>query len=223
MGRDPGRRGSRRRERTLPAFWDSAFWQGGPALLLEFDNTRESCRVIGALTSQLEEADAFDAALERVSPYRRTKALAFHFDKDRRTSLLAGLLLDELLQDHGLHERDMDYREGEAGKPAFANRPELQFSLAHSGQMAVAALSAQPVGIDVEYLPAFPYSLADPHTWTEMEAVGKALGCGVGSYVDAGVSGYRRPAGCTVQHFAAGADAYLVCLAVCSSMQAEIV
>ena len=192
-------------------------------MLLEFDKTTESCRVVGAFAYQLAGPGAFEAALGRVSGYRRAKALALRFGKDRRTSLLAGLLLDELLQEHGLRERDMGYSVSEAGKPAFANRPDLRFSLAHSGQMAVAALSARPVGIDVEHLPSFPRDIAEPYAWTEMEAVGKALGCGVGPYVDAGAGSYRRPAGFTVRHFAAGADAYLVCLAMRFSMQPGIV
>ncbi len=178
-------------------------------LTYEFDIRRANVRAIGALTEPLEHADAFDAALERVSSYRRAKVLAFRFAQDRRLSLLAGLLLDELLGEHGLRERDMTYLEGDKGKPSFASAADLHFSLAHSGNMAVATLSQAPVGIDVEHLPGFPRDIAEPCEWTTMESVGKLLGCGIGTFVDG--SPFRVPDGVSVEHI--DLDDYLVCLA----------
>ncbi len=166
-------------------------------------------RLIAADDGQVSSSASFDAALSLVSSYRREKALAFRFEKDRRTSLLAGLLLDELLADCGLRERDMIYEVGEFGKPMLAGHKNLHFSLAHSAGMAVGALSSVPIGVDVERLPDFPRDVAEPYDWTEMESVGKLLGCGVGTFVDSG--SYERPANVVVEHFALGD--YLVCVA----------
>ena len=80
---------------------------------------------------------------------------------------------------------------------------------AHSAGMAVGALSDKPIGVDVEYLSSFPYDIAEPYAWTEMESVGKLLGCGVGTFVDSGI--YERPADVTVEHFKLGD--HLVCIA----------
>lgn len=177
---------------------------------LAIDITQQGCRAIGAFVDALDQPGAFEGALANASEHRRRKVTSFRFDKDRRLSLLAGALLDELLCERGLRERDRAYVEGERGKPAFADYPDLHFSLAHSGQMAVAALAETPAGIDVEFLPSFPRDLAEPYSWTEMEAVGKVLGCGVGDYVD-GVA-YTRPPGFEVTHVPIGDD-YLICLA----------
>ena len=166
-------------------------------------------RFIAAPDDQIAASEAFDAALPLVSDHRRDKALSFRFEKDQRTSLLAGLVLDELLSERGLRERDMIYEIGELGKPTFADYKDLHFSLAHSAGMAVGALSDKPIGVDVEYLPSFPYDIAEPYAWTEMESVGKLLGCGVGTFVDSGI--YERPADVTVEHFKLGD--HLVCIA----------
>ena len=167
------------------------------------------CHVVAGQTSALESEQEFEAALGGVSSQRRAKVRAYRFSKDQRLSLLAGLLLDELLGDYDLRERNMLFGEGEGGKPVFENRPDLHFSLAHSERMAVAALARAPIGIDVEYLPAFPRDVAEPFLWTEMESVGKLLGCGMGRYVDG--EAYCRPAKTIVEHITLGD--YLVCIA----------
>ena len=176
---------------------------------LAYDKRGAGCRLIAAPDGQIAASEAFDAALASVSGYRRRKALSFRFEKDQRTSLLAGLLLDELLAEQGLRERDMAYEVSELGKPVFAGRQDLHFSLAHSSGMAVGALSSEPVGVDVEHLPSFPFDIAEPYAWTEMESVGKLLGCGVGTFVDSGV--YERPSNVAVGHIMLGD--HLVCIA----------
>ena len=176
---------------------------------LVVDMTWKGARVVGAMTDALELPGASERALRDVSHYRREKAQAFRFGRDRDLSLLAGLLLDVLLQEHGLRERDRLYYVNEHGKPFFADCPALQFSLAHSGRMALAALCDRPVGVDVEHLPTFPYDIADPRDWTEMESVGKALGTGIGSFVDAGR--FVVPRDFRIMHI--DCDGYLVCIA----------
>ena len=170
---------------------------------------RSGCHIVAGQTHALENAGEFEAAMGKVSAHRRAKVQSFRFAKDQRLSLLAGLLLDELLADCSLRERDMVYEVENGGKPVFANRPDLHFSLAHSEHMAVAALALAPVGIDVEYLPTFPHDVAEPFLWTEMESVGKLLGCGVGGFVDG--ESYCRPDKTTVEHILL--DDYLICIA----------
>ena len=176
---------------------------------LELDIRWNEGRLVGASTGVFDEAGAFEQALAHASEHRRRKVASLRLEEDRRLSLLAGMLLDELLGERGLRERDMSYVEGENGKPSFAQHQDLHFSLAHSGHMAVAVLANTPVGADVEHLPSFPHDIAEPYRWTEMEAVGKLLGCGVGAFVDGGA--YLRPDGIRVSHSPVGD--HLVCLA----------
>lgn len=177
--------------------------------MFEIDEDIADCRVLGQDTSFLDGPSAYADGLSRLSQHRREKAAGFRFDKDRKESVAAAIMLDRLLAERGLHEADMSYLESGEGKPSFEGYPGLFFSLAHSGNAAVAALSSHPVGIDLEYLPDFPYDMAEPHRWTEMEAVGKLLGCGVGCFVDSGT--YAKPNNISTLHIEK--ESYLICLA----------
>ena len=175
----------------------------------ELDIRRDGIRLVAASIDVFDCEFSFEDALERVSQHRRSKALSYRFDSDRRLSLLVGLLLDDLLCERGLRECDMRYDVSDLGKPTFAAHPELHFSLAHSGDLALTALADVPVGVDVERLSDFPRDIADPHEWTQMESVGKLFGAGVGGYVDAGC--FHMPDGVQTEHFET--RGYLVCLA----------
>ena len=97
---------------------------------------------------------ALDDALHQLSHYRRDKTMRYRFDRGKHLSAGAGLLLDNMLSEHGLRERDMQYSEGEHGKPFFVNHPELHFNLSHSGNLVACALGHRPVGVDVQQLVA---------------------------------------------------------------------
>lgn len=181
---------------------------------LEADIRKDGFRVIAAYADALQDTRAFERALASASDYRKQKTLAYKFAKDRRLCLLAGMLLDELLGAHGLRESDMAYVEGAHGKPSFSGHADLHFSLAHSENMAVAALAQRAIGVDVEYLAGFPHDIADPHAWTSMESVGKLLGTGVGELVDQGAlnsGSYSVPEGIQVDHIEFGD--YLISIA----------
>lgn len=169
-----------------------------------------NCTFIAADIAWLHERyNSYEDALGALSPSRRGKALSYRFDKDRELSVLSSMLLDQLLRRRGLREKDMAYTVSDLGKPSFEGYPDLHFSIAHSGRIAAAMLGDAPVGADVEYLPGFPRDLADPFQWTEMECVGKLLGCGVGCYVDG--EKFDKPACVKTQHIPFGD--YLLCIA----------
>ena len=91
-----------------------------------------------------------DLALERVSAQRREQALRFRHEGGRRLCLAAYLLLmDGLREEYGLTEPPI-FSYSSDGKPIIAARPDIHFSLSHSGNVALCALGDQPVGADVE-------------------------------------------------------------------------
>ncbi len=79
---------------------------------------------------------------------RRQKILRYHFDRDRRLSLGAGLLLAYALREAGAEDLSLAY--SEHGKPYLLSYPDLHFNLSHSGTLALCAVSDRPVGADVE-------------------------------------------------------------------------
>lgn len=140
---------------------------------------------------------SFDGAEERLSEYRLSKARRLKFSEQ---SIAAGLLLDYALREYGFCERDMEYGENEHGKPFFKNCP-IKFSLSHSGEYAVCAVSYVDVGIDAEkcgdtknvqeiakrYFTAAEYEYVKNgdakirffDLWTKKESVLKAIGTGI--------------------------------------------
>lgn len=86
-----------------------------------------------------------EKALTAVSDYRRQKALRCPDEEKMRCSLGVELLLYRAL---GATE-PLSYALGENGKPYFETG-NVQFSLAHSGNFAVCAVSDCEVGVDIE-------------------------------------------------------------------------
>jgi len=108
------------------------------------------------------------AALERVSPQRREQAMRFRFDSGRRLSLAAYLLLMEGLEkEYGIIEPPV-FEYTPEGKPFLVQHPDIHFNLSHSKNVALCAISDQPVGADVEVPRKISPSLVS-HTMNERE------------------------------------------------------
>ncbi len=64
----------------------------------------------------------------------------------------------------------------ENGKPLFAEYPEIQFNLSHSGPMSLCAVSDHPVGVDLELLrprrPELPARFFQGALWERYLALG---------------------------------------------------
>lgn len=147
-------------------------------------------------TDAVSDPDVFGRAFDRMPPERQKKILAFRFEKDRRLSLCAGILLEEALRRADV--RHARIAAGTYGKPFLADRADIHFNLTHSGQIAAIAVSDRPVGIDAERCQHFedvllqrvflPSELAEAlsdrdtfHTtlWTVKESLMKLLGTGL--------------------------------------------
>ncbi|MBR2145842.1 MAG: 4'-phosphopantetheinyl transferase superfamily protein [Muribaculaceae bacterium] len=123
--------------------------------------TASGCTVKIANVEPLAAPGALDDALHQLSHYRRDKTMRYRFDRGKHLSAGAGLLLDNMLREHGLRERDMQYSEGEHGKPFFVNHPELHFNLSHSGNLVACAIGNKPVGIDIQNIVKLRRSLVN--------------------------------------------------------------
>lgn len=100
----------------------------------------------------LAEDDCFFENYEMMSDERKRKIDAFRFQKDKRLSLGAGILLDRYLKTRGLSEKAMRYTEKGNGKPCFLTVPEICFNISHSETEVIAAFSDRDVGCDIEWI-----------------------------------------------------------------------
>lgn len=94
----------------------------------------------------------FEKQLKSISSYRQSRVNSYKQESDKMLCLAATLLLDKALAEFGLRERDMDYCFNEHGKPYFKNKPDLFFSLSHSGNYAMAAVSNKEIGCDIQLI-----------------------------------------------------------------------
>lgn len=85
-------------------------------------------------------------------PQRYEKALRFRAADDRRRSICAGVLMNEVLA-----LKECDIRCSEYGKP-YSDAGSC-FSLSHSGEYTVLAVSPADVGVDVESTQEDPHDL----------------------------------------------------------------
>lgn len=136
-----------------------------------------------------------EAFCRRFFPLRTERASRFRFPKDRLLCLGAGALLHYA----GITEESVCF--AEYGKP-FVPGAERKFSLSHSGDYSLLAVSSSEIGTDLEYLDAGHLSVAkrvltEPELdwlsafsgeteeerflrlWTLKESVSKLLGTGL--------------------------------------------
>ncbi|MBR1566865.1 MAG: 4'-phosphopantetheinyl transferase superfamily protein [Oscillospiraceae bacterium] len=115
-------------------------------------------RLYIASSDPLKDSARFDCLARTIPAARREKLASLKNGVARRLSLAASLLLARALQDEGLHADKIAL--SEYGKPWLPALPEFHFSLSHSGNMALCAVSSDPVGCDIELPRAFDPKLA---------------------------------------------------------------
>ena len=139
-------------------------------------------------------------ALADISDQRREQALKFKHEQGQRLCVLAYQLLKQgLRKEYGITENPV-FEYNEHGKPSIVGHPEIFFNLSHCKEAAVCVISDHPVGIDVESIREYKYSLVhytmneaevaeiekaeDPavafiRLWTMKEASLKLIGTGI--------------------------------------------
>ena len=164
-------------------------------------------RLALASVEALRDPELFARGLASVSEQRREKIARLRAEGARRLSLGAALLLDRLLLDADLPPAGA-FAFGEQGKPYLPDRPGVHFSLSHSGNWVLCALSEAELGCDVEgprrcdlalarrffhpdetdrlfSLPQREQDAAFVRLWTLKESYVKAVGLGLSLPLDA--------------------------------------
>ncbi|WP_405304970.1 4'-phosphopantetheinyl transferase family protein [Methanobrevibacter sp.] len=85
-----------------------------------------------------------------VSKNRQEKIDFYRFEKDKKLSCGAYLLLKKLLHEQNI--TDPIFKTEKYGKAYISNHENIHFNLSHSGKMVLCAISDMEVGTDVEYI-----------------------------------------------------------------------
>ena len=100
--------------------------------------------------SELEDIAKFFEAYAAVPAARREKVDRLRLPAAKRLSLSAGVLLLHALESRGVSGADAEIAEGAYGKPFLPRRPDVQFSLSHSGTRVMCVTADRPVGCDIQ-------------------------------------------------------------------------
>ena len=123
-------------------------------------------------TKPLEDKATFDKWYQRVPEYRQKKIDSYTDVKDKAQCLGCGLLLSHAITAAGFEESELKIAYGESGKPYFKNDPDFHFSLSHSHERAMCAVSDDPIGCDVHVIAKD--ADVDPGDWAHLESYAKA-------------------------------------------------
>ena len=96
---------------------------------------------------------------ELLPRWRRRRLERLRYAPAREASLGAGLLWRYVMERHHIQPEE-PIRFLQAGKPVFAQRDDLHFSLSHSGPYAMCAISDGQVGVDVQQVKPIHMSVA---------------------------------------------------------------
>lgn len=95
----------------------------------------------------------FDELVERLYPERKSRVLAFRRREPAYTSIVAGLLLQTLVEEKlGIAPQVLVLEKNENGKPTVQGHPEFYFNLSHAGDYVVLAHGDIPLGADIEQI-----------------------------------------------------------------------
>lgn len=95
----------------------------------------------------------FDELVERLYPERKSRVLAFRRKEPAYVSVVAGLLLQELVEKQlGIHPDELVLEKNENGKPWIKDHPEFYFNISHAGDYVVLAYGDVPLGVDIEQI-----------------------------------------------------------------------
>lgn len=118
-------------------------------------------RIYHKNTAFLSDPEIYAQVYGSLSVHRQKNADRYRLENGRLLSVCAGALLDEALREYGLKEADMEYLEGPHGKPSFANAPDIHFSISHSHEEVMLAISDAPVGCDIEQVRTMKCSIVE--------------------------------------------------------------
>ena len=95
----------------------------------------------------------FDELVERLYPERKSRVLAFRRREPAYTSIVAGLLLQTLVEEKlGISPQALALEKNENGKPTVQGHPAFYFNLSHAGDYVVLAHGDVPLGVDIEQI-----------------------------------------------------------------------
>lgn len=119
--------------------------------------------IYAAKTDELKDKLLFNKLYHAVPQYRQQKIDRMRFDKDKRLSLGAGLLLKYALHQANIDENSIHIDYSPNKKPYIREYSEFHFNLSHSESCVVCAVSNCETGCDVEKVTVIDWDIAQKY------------------------------------------------------------
>ncbi|MBR3290034.1 MAG: hypothetical protein IKI63_04570, partial [Clostridia bacterium] len=117
-------------------------------------------RLLAARIDPLRDPDVFRAAYAAASRERQQKVDHLRNEADRRRSLGAERLLRLALRHIGAEPDELAFAYNDAGKPFLRHPDNVCFSLSHSGDYVLCAVSGDEIGCDIQKITDVRLALA---------------------------------------------------------------
>jgi len=118
-----------------------------------------STAVYFADTEPLKDSGTYSRCYDALPDFRKEKADAFVFDKDRYLSVGVWMLLQRALDDIGIDMDSLRFDRTGTGKPFIADS-DIRFNLSHSHERVMCIVSDREVGCDVERIDPIDMNVA---------------------------------------------------------------
>ena len=105
--------------------------------------------------------NTLNEAIKNSSKFRLTKYNGINNEVGKLQVIANTYLLNKCLNEVGLFEKNMEYEIGKFGKPRFTNISGIHFNLSHSKNMALAVISDENVGCDIQFIDKVDMNLID--------------------------------------------------------------
>ena len=145
---------------------------------------------------------------------RKAKADRIKHNPSKKLSIAAGELARKIIaQKFNIDKEDVRFRVDKSGKP-YIEGIDVNFSISHSGTIALCAIADAPVGVDIEKIRDVDLSIAKKHfaldeqdyvfeklslskqrffeIWTRKEAYVKMLGKGIANFSEFSTMGNKN-------------------------------
>lgn len=109
--------------------------------------------IYGLNTNVFSDEKTFGIYYNTMPQNRKLKIDHMKFDKDKRLSLGAGVLIQKTLDFFELSYTDIYYNK--YGKPLISCKDDAFFNISHSGNIVVCAVSDYQIGVDIEEIQCF--------------------------------------------------------------------
>lgn len=113
------------------------------------------------------DSQTLEYLLQFLPLYRQLKALRYRQEIDKKTCVMAYLLLLYALHsNYGI--RDPRFSFGSAGKPYLTDYPDIHFNISHCPKGCICGISDSPIGVDIQDVRPFSQETAK-HCCSEEE------------------------------------------------------